>query len=242
MGTKTMHETGRIAHAGAIDADGHILEPPTCGRTTSIPQFRDRALRFRIDEQGLEELEIGGQRSMMSRRGFPATLGAMGEPDLPAIQKDPARTYMAEAPFGSMDPNERLQVLDAEGLDAVVLYTTVGLLWEAELKDPELCQAYTTAYNRWICEFCAGSPRLVPTAHLSLTDPVAARTGTGTCRRRGRQGLLRRPVHPRRQAARPPGQRPGVRRRAGPRRALRHPSHVRAAVDQGRSGWARGRT
>ncbi|MET0663428.1 MAG: amidohydrolase family protein [Ilumatobacteraceae bacterium] len=172
--TKTMHQTGRIEHAGAIDADGHILEPPTIWEDYIDPQYRDRALRFRLDEQGLEELEIGGERSMMSRRGFPATLGAMGAPDLPAIQKDPARTYVGEAPFGSMDPNERLELLDAEGLDAVILYTTVGLLWEAELRDPELSQAYTTAYNRWICEFCSGSPRLVPTAHLSLSDPAAA--------------------------------------------------------------------
>ncbi len=171
---KHIHKTGRIEHDGAIDADGHILEPPTIWEDYIDPKYRDRALRFRLDEQGLEELEIGGQRSMMSRRGFPATLGAMGAPDLPAIQKDPARTYVGEAPFGSMDPNERLQLLDAEGLDAVILYTTVGLLWEAELKDPELCQAYTTAYNRWICEFCSGSPRLVPTAHLSLSDPAAA--------------------------------------------------------------------
>jgi uncharacterized protein len=171
---KTMHETGRIEHPGAIDADGHILEPPTIWEDYIDPKYRDRALRIRIDEQGLEELEIGGQRSMMSRRGFPSTLGAMGAPDLPAIQKDPQRTYLAEAPYGSMDPNERLELLDAEGLDAVILYTTVGLLWEAELKDPELCQAYTTAYNRWICEFCADSPRLVPTAHLSLSDPHAA--------------------------------------------------------------------
>jgi predicted TIM-barrel fold metal-dependent hydrolase len=172
--SKVMHQTGRIEHAGAIDADGHNLEPPTIWEDYIDPQYRDRALRFRIDEQGLEELEIGGQRSMMSRRGFPATLGAMGAPDLPAIQKDPARTYVGEAPFGSMDPSERLELLDAEGLDAVILYTTVGLLWEAELKDPELCQAYTKAYNRWICEFCSGSPRLVPTAHLSLSDPIAA--------------------------------------------------------------------
>ena len=235
MGTKTMHETGRIEHAGAIDADGHILEPPTLWEDYIDPKYRDRALRFRIDEQGLEELEIGGQRSMMSRRGFPATLGAMGAPDLPAIQKDPARTYMAEAPFGSMDPNERLQLLDAEGLDAVILYTTVGLLWEAELKDPELCQAYTKAYNRWICEFCSGSPRLVPTAHLSLTDPVAAARELERAVADGAEGLLRRSVHPRRQAARPSGQRPGVRRRPGPRRAVRHPPHLRAAVDQGRA-------
>jgi predicted TIM-barrel fold metal-dependent hydrolase len=98
----------------------------------------------------------------------------MGDPDLATIQRDPERTYLSEAPFGSMDPRERLELLDAEGIDAVVLYTTIGLLWEAELDDPELSQAYTRAYNRWICEFCANSPRLVPTAHLSLSDPKAA--------------------------------------------------------------------
>jgi uncharacterized protein len=170
-----MHETERpLRFAGAVDADGHILEPPDLWTTYLEPKHRDRALELRLDEHGLEELWIGGERSLMSRRGFPSTLGAMGDPDLRAMQQDPARTYLAEAPFGSMDPTERLALLDAEGIDAVVLYTTIGLLWEAELTDPELSQAYTRAYNRWICEFCAGSPRLVPTAHLSLSDPVAA--------------------------------------------------------------------
>jgi len=171
---KPMHDAHRIAHDGAVDADGHVLEPPDLWERYIDPPFRDRALRFRVDEQGLEELEIGGQRSLMSRRGFPSTLGAMGAPDLAAMQKDPERTYLREAPYGSMDPAQRLEVLDAENLDAVILYTTVGLLWEAELQDPELSQAYTKAYNRWICEFCADSPRLVPTAHLSLSDPAAA--------------------------------------------------------------------
>ena len=87
------------------------------------------------DEDGLEELEIGGERSKISRRGFPSTLGAMGDPDLRAMQLDPERTYLGEAPYGSMDPDERIELLDAEGIDAVVLYTTIGLLWEAELDD-----------------------------------------------------------------------------------------------------------
>ena len=174
--SKGMHETGRLSFDGAVDADGHILEPPDLWETYLEPKYRDRALRFVVDENGLEELEIGGQRSLMSRRGFPSTLGAMGDPDLRAMQLDPERTYLAEAPFGSMDPDERLKVLDAEGIDAVVLYTTIGLLWEAELDDAELSQAYTRAYNRWICEFCAGNDRLVPTAHLSLSDRCAVGT------------------------------------------------------------------
>ena len=171
---KVMHETGHLSYAGAVDADGHILEPPDLWETHLEPKFRDRALRIVRDDRDLELLQIGGQPSTMSRRGFVSTLGAMGAPDIAAMRNDPERTYLAEAPFGSMDPGERCQVLDAEGIDAVVLYTTVGLLWEAELEDVELSQAYTRAYNRWICEFCADNPRLVPTAHLSLGDPEAA--------------------------------------------------------------------
>ena len=172
--TKPIHESHSVAEDGAVDVDGHILEPPTLWEEYIDPQFRDRALRFKIDENGLEELEIDGRRSMMSRNGFVATLGAMGAPDLPAMQKDPARTYLGESPFGAMDPAERIKVLDAEHIDIAILYTTVGLLWEAEVEDPALSQAYTKAYNRWICEFCSGEPRLIPTAHLSLTDPAAA--------------------------------------------------------------------
>ena len=99
---------------------------PICGRRYLEPKYRDRALRIVPDEAGLEELEIGGERSKLSRRGFPSTLGAMGDPDLRAMQLDPERTYLGEAPYGSMDPNERIELLDAERIDAVVLYTTVG--------------------------------------------------------------------------------------------------------------------
>ena len=58
-----------------------------------------------MDENGLEELRFGDDRSTMSRRGFPATLGAMGAPDLRDMQRNPARTYAGEAPYGSMDPH-----------------------------------------------------------------------------------------------------------------------------------------
>jgi predicted TIM-barrel fold metal-dependent hydrolase len=171
---KAIHPTHGLAHPGAIDADGHILEPPDLWESYLEPRFRARALRIVLDEQGLEELEIGGRRSEMSRRGMPSTLGSMGDPHLGSIQRDPTRTYLGEAPFGSMDPAERVELLDAQRIDAAVLFTTIGLLWEAELDDPELSQAYCRAYNRWICEFCAGQKRLVPTAHLSLADPGAA--------------------------------------------------------------------
>ncbi|MCB0955906.1 MAG: hypothetical protein KDB12_07070, partial [Ilumatobacter sp.] len=66
---KPIHQTHAVEVDGAVDADGHILEPPTLWEEYIDPKFRDRALRFTIDEHGLEELEIGGRRSTMSRNG-----------------------------------------------------------------------------------------------------------------------------------------------------------------------------
>jgi predicted TIM-barrel fold metal-dependent hydrolase len=170
-----VHETHRLSWDGAVDADGHILEPSNLWETYLEPKYRDRALRVVKDENGLDALEIGGKPSTMSRRGFPSTLAAMGRPDLIEMAKDPAITYDNHAPAGAVDAKERLKLLDAEHIDAAVIYTTTGLLWEAELEDAELSQAYTRAYNRWICEWCSDSGgRLIPAAHLSLMDPDAA--------------------------------------------------------------------
>ncbi len=165
----------RIRWPGAVDADGHVLEPATLWDDFIEAKFRDRAMRIARDRDGLEYLEIGGQPSKMTRKGYPATLGRMGERELEAFTPSPDKTYMANAPFGAMDATERLALLDAEGLDAAVLYPTLGILWEAELEDVELSQAYCRAYNRWIAEFCRNSNgRLIAIAHLSLGDPQAA--------------------------------------------------------------------
>jgi uncharacterized protein len=170
-----MHETHRLRHDGAVDADGHILEPSDLWETYLEPRFRDRALRVVKDENGLDELLIDGRRSQMARRGMPSTLAAMGRHDLGEMARDPDVTYDNHAAFGACDAKERLQLLDAEGIEAALIYTTTGLLWEAELEDPELSQAYCRAYNRWIVDWCSeGEGRLFPTAHLSLSDPEAA--------------------------------------------------------------------
>ncbi|HYZ99395.1 MAG TPA: amidohydrolase family protein [Acidimicrobiales bacterium] len=170
-----MHETHRLSWDGAVDADGHILEPSDLWERYLEPRYRDRALRIVKDDNGLDELEIGGQRSRMSARGFPSTLAAMGRRNLRDMARDPEVTYDNHAPASATEPKARLELLDAEHIDAAVLYTTTGLLWEAELDDVELSQAYCRAYNRWICDWCSdGAGRLIPTAHLSLGDPEAA--------------------------------------------------------------------
>ena len=65
--SKPRHDTHHLSFDGAVDADGHILEPPDLWERYLEPRYRDRALRFVLDADGLEELEIGGRRSVMSQ-------------------------------------------------------------------------------------------------------------------------------------------------------------------------------
>jgi predicted TIM-barrel fold metal-dependent hydrolase len=171
---RPLHETGRSRHSGLFDFDGHILEPPDLWERYIDPKYRDRAIRVRTNEKGLEYLEYDGKPSAYIGAGGLSLMGCMHHDDPLTLANDPESTYLGEHPFGSMDPAERIKMLDAEGIDAVALYTTIGLLWESEVSDPEISQAYTRAYNRWICEFTSHSPRLLAVAHISLTDVEAA--------------------------------------------------------------------
>ncbi len=177
-----------------IDCDGHILEPPDLWEKYLEPKYRDRALRIRMGDDGYEYLEIDTKRAKLTRPGALGTMGGMGRDvdaarklreqvargemrpeDVRALKPKPEQTYLKGAGFGTMDMKERLQMLDREGMAKALLYPTIGLLWEAELFDPELSGAYCRAYNRWIADFCRDSGgRLVPIAHLSLGDPAEA--------------------------------------------------------------------
>lgn len=158
----------KFPHDGTIDADGHILEPPDLWENYLEAKYVRRALRIQVDDEGYEYLEIDGKPSKRSRKGSLGLLGAMGEEDM---RPRPDRRYADHMPFGSCDPNERLQLMSQENLDCSLLYPTIGLLWEVELTDPELSLAYCRAYNRWIADFCRSSGgKLVPIAQLTLLD------------------------------------------------------------------------
>ncbi len=163
------YEIVRFPYDRTVDADGHILEPATLWEEYLEERYRSRAMRVRVDEDGLEYLEIDRTPSRRTIKGTLGTMGAMGEENL---QRSPDRRYMDHQPYGSADPVERVDLLDQEHLEKSVLYPTIGLLWECELTDPEITLAYQRAYNRWIADFCRDSGgRLFPVAHLTLLDP-----------------------------------------------------------------------
>lgn len=191
---KAPYATGaleRFPFAGAIDADGHVLEPPDLWEKYLEARYRPRALRIRKDERGAEYLEIDGRPSKLVRNGMPPGLGAMDRIGGIAYEREKTGLdYVDQAPLGAMDPAERIQRLDLENIERSFLYPTLGVLWVAECEDEDLTQAYLRAYNRWMVDFCADSGgRLVPIAQLSLGDPAAAETELRRAAKDGAKGV-----------------------------------------------------
>jgi len=157
---------------GIIDADGHVLEPADLWTDYLEARYRERGIRLQVDGNGLEYLTIDGAPMTLLSPGALGMLGAMGDA---TATIGPDRRYMEVMPAGACDPKARVAWLDDHGLDAVILYPTLGIIWEAWVDDGELAGALARAYNRWLADYCrAGQGRLVGVAHLCLADVDAA--------------------------------------------------------------------
>jgi len=146
-----------------IDADGHVLEPRAA--FAHLPD--DQRPRIETDGRGLDHVLIGNQEI------FVGSLGMLGTPG--AVVSDLANAKpLEEAIAGAFDPHARLADLDVEGLDAAVLYPTVGLAYWA-IADRDAAVAVVRAYNDWLASFCAADPtRLFGVAALPFQDPAVA--------------------------------------------------------------------
>jgi len=156
-----------------VDADGHVMEPADTWIKYIAPQYRDRAIRIDYDSNGYENLLIDN-RPLELVRGHLGVLGGIGMDPI-ALHQNGKMTYADGCPLGGYNPKARLKVMNEEEIDIALLYPTIGICWEGMVTDPKLATAYTTAYNRWIADFCRENPkRLFPVAHISLLDPEGA--------------------------------------------------------------------
>ena len=144
----------QLPPAGIIDADGHVLEPADLWDQYLGPGEHDRGVHLRVDDDGLEYLEIDGAPLSLLSPGALGMLGAMGDD---TAVRGPDRRYMESMPPGACDPKDRLAWLDDNGLDAAVLYPTLGIIWEAAIEDAELAANLSRAYNRWLADYCRDS-------------------------------------------------------------------------------------
>lgn len=169
-----------------IDADSHIVEPSDLWETYLEPEYRDRAMRLKLDDQGLEYMEIDRKPSSRMSGGGLSGIMAAGQDDIgefSALPYEEARELVPPA----RDPRARVEWLDEEGVDATLLYPSIGLDWTEDCTDPKLSAAYCRAYNNWLDEFCSHDPeRLLGIAHISLLD---VEEGVAEMKRAGKLGM-----------------------------------------------------
>ncbi|MGH7948782.1 MAG: amidohydrolase family protein [Candidatus Binataceae bacterium] len=153
-----------------IDADGHIVEPRAVWQEYAEPRYREQMIQIRRNRDGADELWIGGENR--SRASLPVA-ASMVPGGLMDLERARGLTWDDVLP-GSFDPEERIKVMDAEGIDAAVLYPSLWLLY-GDLRDAELAAAACRAYSNWLADFCRARPdRLFGVAPMPLQDVDAA--------------------------------------------------------------------
>ena len=160
-----------MAELQLISSDSHVSEPSDLWVERLDIKYRDRAPRVVLNPEGQEG-------AYFVYEGYPPHnlaigLGAGRTPEeLAAFLK--TGTY-ADARPGGWDPAQRLPDMELDGVEAEVLYTTLGfrLFW---LKDAGLQRACFRVYNDWLAAYCSYAPkRLKGLALISTTRRRALR-------------------------------------------------------------------
>lgn len=168
-----------------IDADSHVLEPPDLWETRLDAKYRDRGVRI-VERDGVETLEIGGNVVL---QGTLAGLG--GVETIPRINLfDGSMRYLDGCPPASYDAAARVKLYDEWGVDAGIVFPTIGILPFIS-DDMGLLNAMCAAYNTWQAEFAAdGAGRIIPIANLNLRDRDGAIAELDRCIALGFNGVF----------------------------------------------------
>lgn len=158
-----------------VDADGHVIEPGTLWEEYVEPAFRENCLRVERDRLDGDRLIIEGRPSRLIRR-----LGGVPyDPETPITDWNTLRraeyaSFAESCPPASHDGASRLRWLDEHGIEATLLFPSLGLIWPREV-DPAspYAVAHLRAYNRWLADYASAAPgRLVPVGQLALSPLV----------------------------------------------------------------------
>jgi uncharacterized protein len=169
-----------------VSADSHIVEPPNLWTDRIDAKFRDRAPRIEPGAKG-HEFVCEGIAIPRKGIGLMATAKKYSDPDDLYFSMD---GDWADVPPGAYDPEARLKELDAEGIEAELLYTSLGLVMYT-IPDPEFQYACFRAFNDWLADFCSAAPkRLFGVAMIPPRSPEVAIKELERCARLGLRGAM----------------------------------------------------
>jgi predicted TIM-barrel fold metal-dependent hydrolase len=165
-----------------IDADNHYYETLDAFTRHLDPAFRDRGVRPVQDGKRVYLLVGGRVNRFVPNPTFdpiivPGCLDPLFRGQIPE-GVDP-RSLMQVEPLRReyQDRDERLRVMDEQGLGAAMLFPTLGCGIEEALRDDvPATMASVTAFNRWLEDDWGfdHERRLIAAPMLSLADPEAA--------------------------------------------------------------------
>jgi predicted TIM-barrel fold metal-dependent hydrolase len=147
-----------------VDTDCHQMEPAKMWAEYITPRYRSEAPAVR--EIASKRVMAVEDESLTSEDKYP-----FSTPDFLAAMARGMERFEATRKAG-FSATSRLADMDREGVDAQVIYPTVGgQLLGREFRDTALLAACCRAYNRWSAEYCsADSKRLRWAAMLPFQD------------------------------------------------------------------------
>ena len=169
-----------------ISADGHVLEPDNFWTDRVDKKFLDRAPRI------VERTDGRPGYVLVAPTITPFPIGgafAIGKTNAELQSHMAAATYK-NAPPGGWDPVERIKDQDKDGIQAEVIYATLGMPL-FRLTDADLQREVFRVYNDWLSEYCGHSPkRLIGNGLISLEDIPLAIRELERCAKLGMKGVM----------------------------------------------------
>ena len=174
-----------MAEYNLISADSHFVEPPTMWAERIDKKFRDRAPKTVTGLNGREgEWFVCENITPMSVAGFFGAGVPSGE------LKDHNKKGFDQAPKSVWDPSYRIADQDRDGVDAEVIYTSMGMPLFG-LDDAELRFSCFSAFNDWATEYCSHDlKRLIPLGLITLEDIPSAVTELQRIAKKGMRGAM----------------------------------------------------
>ena len=153
-----------------IDTDAHQMEPPNIWRDYIDPNFADRAPKIGDMGDGRAGMVVEGAAVTKQDGSYPMHSKEFLEAAAKGMEKHEA------ARAAGFDAASRLRDMDEYGVDAQVIYPTVGgQILGKPFADAELLAAVCRAYNDWSLEYCSAAPeRLRMAAMLPIQAPDLA--------------------------------------------------------------------
>lgn len=169
-----------------VSADSHIVEPPTLWSDRIDRKFRDRAPRIERGELG-HEFVCEGIAIPRKGIGLMATAKKYAAPDDLNFSM---HGDWSDVPPAAYDPDARIKEIDREGIEAELLYTSLGLVMYT-IPDTEFQHACFRAFNDWLADYCAAAPkRLFGVAMIPPRSPERAVAELERCARLGLRGAM----------------------------------------------------